>query len=359
MTIQPTGPLADAIHSCVESVVRDGRHVSAAIEAMFRSVRPMGSEAATIRNAVYDAIRYNDVKGAIQRVYRNVADPDRAVIPAALRQLVEEAYGSTTPAILKTFLLDAPTFVRVNTLRCTNADCMEALKPFSAVHVEHNVLRVDAPYGMFTSTAFNTGWFEQQDITSQRAGRELAARAGERIVDACAGAGGKTLLFAAEMRNRGRIIALDTSEQRLQALRSRLARSGADIVEPRLITTTKVVKRLASQADGVFVDVPCTGTGVFRRNPDMIARFTLETYQALLTQQADILRRNALVVKPGGRLVYATCSILPGEGTDQIRNFLASETGAHFTLRNEWQTQSGENGGDGFYVATLTRSSAS
>ncbi len=347
----------EAVVQCITDVIEHGRHSSTALERLFRSTRPDAATASAMRRAVFAALRYNDMEGALRGVYDGVADPSKAAVPDVLRDLIRAAHGDYTDAVVASMLADADTFIRVNTLVTTIDACAAALHPFRPTVVGPDVLRIDAPYGLFATDAFASGWFEQQDVTSQRAGRELDARPGQRIIDACAGAGGKTLLFAAAMHNKGRIIALDTSAEKLDALRVRCTRAHVDIVDARPLTSTKVVKRLADSADGVFIDVPCTGTGVVRRNPDILRRFNERTYTELLTIQADILRRNALCAKPGGTVVYATCSVLPAEGRDQVHAFLAGEHGSAFRLENEWQTLPGDDGGDGFYVARLTRSS--
>jgi 16S rRNA (cytosine967-C5)-methyltransferase len=223
------------------------------------------------------------------------------------------------------------------------------------VHIEGEILRIDKPFGLYTSEAFQRGWFEQQDITSYRAACELECLPSMRIVDACAGAGGKSLVFASHMKNKGRIIALDTQASKLDALRTRATRAGIDIIETREITTTKVVKRLHESADGVFVDVPCTGTGVLRRNPDILHRITEESLQELTRIQADILRRSAPIARVGATVVYTTCSVLPEEGSLQVHGFLDSELGKNFSLQNQWSTLPNDTGGDGFYVARLRR----
>jgi len=351
--------LHEAVRQSFDDVVLSGRHLSTAIEVLFKELKPAPGLATTIRSLLFQAVRYNDIDEALRGTLDDVIDSDRADIPAFLRTLINNTYGKGARRVFTSFLGNAHTYVRVNTLRTSMDACFRNLASFYPIRMGGDVIRIDRPFGLFTSEAFAAGWFEQQDITSQRAAHELHAKPGQRIVDSCAGAGGKTLLFAAEMKNKGRIIALDTSENKLNALRQRVARAGADIVEARHITSTKVVKRLAETADGVFIDEPCTGTGVLRRNPDILRSLTEKTYLELLTMQSDILRRNARIAKPGGTVVYATCSVLPSEGKDQVEAFLKSEHGASFGLEHSWQTLPGEDGGDGFYVARLKRSSAS
>ena len=347
--------LHDAVRTSYEDVVHRGRHLSTAFEHLFREIRPSANDARIIRSVLMQAVRYGDVDAAMRGDLDGVIDADRAALPPLLRDAIASAYGDDARRVSSTLLGDAATFIRVNTLKTSVKECCAALAEFAPTPIEFDVVRIDAPYGLFASDAFRNGWFEQQDITSQRAGRELPCLPGQRIVDACAGAGGKTLLFAAAMKNRGRLIALDTSSEKLAALKQRSVRAGVQIVDVRHITSTKTVKRLADSADGVFIDVPCSGTGVIRRNPDILYNLNEVMLNELIALQTDILRRNAKVVRVGGTVVYATCSILPAEGKQQIERFCASDEGSAFTLESEWSTLPGDDGGDGFYVARLTR----
>ncbi len=353
-------PLPTSVHAvvrdCVYDTLAQGRHLSSSIERVFREVQPTEELASELRRTIFQAVRYDDVESALAGELDGIIDAHRCAMPAWLKTRLENAYAAETNEVLRRMLSDAPVFVRINTLRTTVDACRTALHQHNPHQVSDLILRIDRPFGLFTTEAFAAGWFEQQDVTSVRAGMELAATAGERIVDACAGSGGKSLLFASSMMNRGRIIAVDVVAAKLQALRQRSTRAGADIIEARLASTTKIIKRLHDSADGVFIDAPCTGTGVVRRNPDILFHRSEEGYQQLLIMQQQILRRSAPIAKPGGRVVYAVCSVLPEEGAQQVATFLASDAGAPFTLDHEWSTLPGDDGGDGFYVAQLKRS---
>jgi 16S rRNA (cytosine967-C5)-methyltransferase len=345
----------DVIRDVVYDVTAQHKHLSSCIERVFREHRPERELARAVRSRLFQAVRYDDADAAFSGMLDGVTDPKRAHIPQWLRDRIGQVYGESANDVLCSLLSDAPTFVRVNTLVVDVPTCIALLAPFHPKHIGDDVVRIDEPFGLYTSEGFQRGWFEQQDVHSYHAACELPCRPGMRIVDACAGAGGKTLVFAARMLNKGRIIALDTQASKLAALRSRATRARVDIIETREITSTKVVKRLADSADGVFVDVPCTGTGVIRRNPDMLFRLTEESLNELVMLQADILRRSAPIAKVGASVVYATCSILPEEGIEQIHYFLASDTGKKFSLQNEWSSLPGDRDGDGFYVARLKR----
>jgi 16S rRNA (cytosine967-C5)-methyltransferase len=175
-----------------------------------------------------------------------------------------------------------------------------------------------------------------------------------RVVDGCAGAGGKSLHLAALMKNKGRIVALDTIEWKLKELRKRAARAGADTIETKVIEGAQTIKRLRETADRVLLDVPCSGLGVIRRNPDAKWKLHEEELTRLTALQADILERYSRMTRPGGKLVYATCSIFRSENEDQVRAFL-QKYGEEWTLEEEFRLQPGDDGGDGFYAARLAR----
>ncbi len=208
---------------------------------------------------------------------------------------------------------------------------------------------------VFQTKAFKDGWFEVQDYSSQLVAPLLAPEPGMRVVDACAGGGGKTLHLAALMHSKGQLIALDTLGWKLDELKKRARRSSASNIETRVIENRKVIKRLYSSADRLLLDVPCSGLGVLRRNPDSKWKLTPEMIERLRVTQQDILQGYSPIVRPGGRMVYATCSILPSENEDQVATFLASEAGKEFKLLEERRILPQDEGFDGFYMALLER----
>jgi 16S rRNA (cytosine967-C5)-methyltransferase len=230
----------------------------------------------------------------------------------------------------------APLDLRVNTIKAGRDDVSAALAALS-------VLCEPTPYSPFglrvmKKTAlqnlplFKDGAIEVQDEGSQLLAQIVGARRGEMIADFCAGAGGKTLALGAAMRNTGRLYAFDVSEKRLAKLKPRLARSGLSNVHPVMIAHENDirVKRLTGKIDRVLVDVPCSGLGTLRRNPDMKWRQTAETIVAMRTKQTSILGSAARLVKSGGLLVYATCSFLDEENEDVVAAFLQAH--ADFVL---------------------------
>ena len=172
-----------------------------------------------------------------------------------------------------------------------------------------------------------------------------------RVIDACAGAGGKSLHLAALMQNKGKILALDVHTNKLEQLRKRAKRAGIDIIETRLIEGTKTIKRLVNSADALLLDVPCSGLGVLRRNPDSKWKLKPERLLELQDLQKKLLRDYSQMLKVGGRMVYATCSILPSENQRQVQDFLSQHK--NFELLAEKTLRPDIEGYDGFYFASL------
>ena len=185
--------------------------------------------------------------------------------------------------------------------------------------------------------------------------RFLDPQPGMRVIDACAGAGGKSLHMASLMENKGQVIALDIYENKLLELKRRARRNGIHNLETRLIDSTKVIKKLYGQADKVLIDAPCTGLGVLKRNPDTKWKLQPEFLEEIKRTQQEILQSYSKMVKDGGDLVYATCSILPSENQNQIKHFLTTEAGKGFTLQTEKTLFPSETGYDGFYMALLKK----
>jgi 16S rRNA (cytosine967-C5)-methyltransferase len=248
--------------------------------------------------------------------------------------------------------------IRANTLVTTR----EKLKArLAAVGIETeedelapDALRLPSYANVFVTEAFEAGEFEVQDVSSQRIAPLLDVKAGMRVVDACAGRGGKTLHLAALMQNKGRLLALDVSETKLQELRKRVRRASVAIAEAKTIDSQKVIKRLAESADRLLLDLPCSGLGVLRRNPDIRWRLQPEELEELIVLQYTLLVQYAALVKPGGKLVFATCSILPSEGEWQTKKFI-EEHGTSWSFDEELRISPANFDGDGFYAAVFTK----
>ncbi|MGB0279695.1 MAG: RsmB/NOP family class I SAM-dependent RNA methyltransferase [Flavobacteriaceae bacterium] len=218
-----------------------------------------------------------------------------------------------------------------------------------------DALLLDQRSNVFSTNAFQKGLFEVQDAASQCVAPFTQVESGMRVVDACAGAGGKALHLAALMQNKGQLIALDIHQYKLRELKLRAKRAGAHNIETRLIDSTKVIKKLHQSADRVLLDAPCSGIGVLRRNPDAKWKLNPDFIGRIIIEQQQILLQYAQMVKPGGKLIYVTCSILPQENEMQVSQFLTSEIGQSFTLEKEKHLWPSVQGFDGFYMARLQR----
>lgn len=286
------------------------------------------------------------------------------------------AYGDDERSALARAWLAPATFdLRVNPLKVTRDEALAALTanglavtptPYSPLGI-----RVAGRPSLAHHPWLEDGRLEVQDEGSQLIGYAVAPRRTDMVVDFCAGAGGKTLLLGALMRSRGRLYAFDVQAKRLTNLTPRLARSGLSNVQPQLLSGERdqKVKRLAGKIDRVLVDAPCTGFGTLRRNPDLKWRQPETAVAELATKQASILAAAATVVKPGGRLVYATCSVLPAENEAIVAAFLAAHPQfsagnvAADLARAEIPLDTGPtlkllphlHGCDGFFAATLER----
>ena len=254
-------------------------------------------------------------------------------LPEWLVQPLKDQVGPDFWPLAESLLRPAPLDLRVNALADKREDVRKELAragiqaqptPYSPWG-----LRLDDKPALTRLEAFTRGAIEVQDEGSQILAALLDAHRGEMVVDFCAGAGGKTLALGACMRNTGRLYALDTSAHRLDALKPRLARSGLSNVHPAAIAHERDdrIKRLAGKIDRVLVDAPCSGLGTLRRNPDLKWRQSPEAVREMATKQLAILRSAARMLKPGGRLVYATCSLLREENEAVAQAFGEQESG--------------------------------
>ena len=216
-----------------------------------------------------------------------------------------------------------------------------------------DALELNERANVFVTKAFKDGLFEVQDASSQKVAEYLDVEPGMRVIDTCAGAGGKTLHLAALMENKGQIIAMDIYESKLKKLKVRTRRAGAHNITTRPIDSSKVIKKLKDTADRVLIDAPCSGIGVLKRNPDSKWKLEASFLENIIKTQAEILESYARLVKNGGKLVYATCSILPSENEKQVEKFL--EKNKNFKFIKDDKVSPFETGYDGFYMALLER----
>jgi 16S rRNA (cytosine967-C5)-methyltransferase len=275
---------------------------------------------------------------------------------------------------------EAATDLRTNSLKATREQALEALAAADIKAAPTNLsplgIRVEGRPPMGALKCFQDGLIEVQDEGSQLAALLVDARPGQRVVDFCAGAGGKTLAIAAAMKNKGKIVACDTLKGRVERAGDRLKRAGAFNVERKGLESERDpwVKRHAGSFDRVLVDAPCSGTGTWRRNPDAKWRLEREDLPRLVALQASILDSAQRLVKPGGRLVYATCSLLGEENDGQVDAFLASHPDfSRVPVADVWREVIGtecpadgptlsltplRHGTDGFFVAIMERQAA-
>jgi 16S rRNA (cytosine967-C5)-methyltransferase len=269
---------------------------------------------------------------------------DRNVLPAALRanlpqwlydRLLLRFGEEEAQKLVQTLNTPAPLDLRVNSIKASREQVIAELAeaPILAEPTPYAplALRVRKKPALQNLPLFKSGAIEVQDEGSQILAQILGARRGEMVVDFCAGAGGKTLALGAIMRNTGRLYAFDISEKRLAKLKPRMARSGLSNVHPVVIAheNDAKVKRLAGKIDRVLVDAPCSGLGTLRRNPDVKWRLRPESITELNAKQISILEGAARLVKAGGRLVYATCSIMEEENESIVRQFLEKNASFH------------------------------
>lgn len=253
----------------------------------------------------------------------------------------------------------ARVILRVNRLK-TSKEKLRALLMDLNIETEFHAEYPDALIlteraNVFLTDAFKDGLFEVQDASSQLVAYFLDVKPGMRVVDTCAGAGGKTLHLASLMENKGQLIAMDLYESKLKQLKIRAKRNGAFNIEPRVIESSKTIKKLYEKADRVLIDAPCSGLGVLKRNPDSKWKLQPEFIENIKKIQAEVLENYSKIVKPGGKLVYATCSVLPSENQEQIKHFLSTEIGKEFTFVQDKKVLAHESGFDGFYMALLER----
>ena len=273
----------------------------------------------------------------------------------AVSELGEELWTKELAALNK----QAEVILRTNTLNTTKEELQKKLQDesiFTEFIPNHSdALRLVERANVFRTEVFKKGYFEVQDASSQLVAEYLDVAPGMKVIDTCAGAGGKTLHLASFMKNKGQIIAMDIYESKLKKLKIRARRNKVHNIDTRVIDSTKPIKKLYNKADRVLIDAPCSGIGVLRRNPDSKWKLQPEFLDNIKKVQQDILQQYSKMVKSGGKLVYATCSVLPSENQNQITEFLASESGKDFNLIKDNKVFAHTSGFDGFYMALLEK----
>jgi len=313
----------------------------------------------------------------------SMADNVAGDVPEWLMPSLTRSFGARIAVEGQALAQRAPVDLRVNSLKADREKVLKALARFSALATPRSPVgvRVPVPEGpqrapnVEAETAHGKGWFEVQDEGSQIAALLAGAKPRAQVLDLCAGAGGKTLALAAQMQNTGQIYAWDTDRQQLRPIFERVKRAGVRNVQVMTAGDRDALAALGARFDTVLVDAPCTGSGTWRRRPDSKWRLKPQNIPERIAEQREALDLAAPLVKPGGALVYVTCSILPEENGDQVEHFLA----AHADFRVEpfaaaWTAAIGgeapgsadartdtlqltpaSHGTDGFFIARLVR----
>ena len=278
-----------------------------------------------------------------------------ASIPDWLDEIGARELGARWPAELEALNREAPVILRANTLKITRDKLRARLDElaFASETVPDlpDALQLNARAAVTRTALYKEGLFEVQDAASQMVAPFSGARAGDKVLDACAGAGGKTLHLAAQMQNQGELRALDISGAKLAELERRAARAGVDVRVA--LANAQSLGELRGWADVVLLDMPCSGTGTLRRQPDLKWRLSPEWLERLRVTQREILANYRELVVPDGSLVYATCSILPAENSEQIAWFVGEFP--DWEVRAQRVISTAQTGYDGFYMARLAR----
>jgi 16S rRNA (cytosine967-C5)-methyltransferase len=310
------------------------------------------------------------------RLHETLPPAVAADVPDWLWDRLGDVYGDDArAAIARSWQVPAPLDLRANVMKASRDEALAALAAEGlavvATPYAPNGIRIDGRPSMAAHPWVVDGRLEVQDEGSQLIGVLVAPRRNDMVVDFCAGAGGKTLLLGAMMRSQGRLYAFDVAARRLQNMTPRLARSGLSNVHPQVIAHERdaKVKRLAGKIDRVLVDAPCTGFGTLRRNPDLKWRQTPQDLAELTAKQTRILDAASMLVKPGGRVVYATCSVLPEENDAIVDAFLGThptfaerdvapllaQAGVALDTGPRLRLTPHVHGCDGFFAAVLER----
>lgn len=391
--------LVREIARALERIFHQGSHADRVIEAVFKANRKWGSrDRRFFAEGIYEIIRYHrrylaalpdarenfiqlwavywtekghelptmpELAGFQKSIVEKKLNEDvpraiRESVPDWLDQLGEQSFGSRWSNLLSALNRPAEVILRVNTLKATR-DVLKIRLKEEGINVREigdaypDALILEQRANVFASKSFHEGLFEIQDASSQCIAPMLRCEPGMRVVDACAGAGGKSLHLASIMKNKGKILSLDIHEWKLKELQNRARRNSVAIIETRVIDSSKTIKRLDASADRLLLDVPCSGLGVLRRNPDKKWKTSLEEIQRILDLQSEILSQYSRIVKPGGLMVYATCSILPSENEQQIEKFCRQNPQWIRLEERHWMPDT--EGFDGFYACLLQRQS--
>ncbi len=301
----------------------------------------------------FNKINQNEIRQKFEKAHK--IRVIRESIPDWMDQLGSQELKEQWDIELQALNQMAPVILRTNTLKTTKENLQKQLEDLnfkSTISEQHpDALILKDRKNVFKTDLFLKGLFEIQDASSQQVAFFCDVKEGMRVIDACAGAGGKSLHLATLMKNKGQVLSLDTEEWKLSELKKRAKRNSINIIETRCISSSKIIKRLDATADRVLLDVPCSGLGVLRRNPDAKWKLSEEFIKRIRTTQSEILQSYSRMLKPNGKLIYCTCSILPSENQIQIQNFLHNNP--QWQLEDEKIILPSVSGFDGFYMGKL------
>lgn len=393
--------LVEAVISALEQIFIEGRYADKVIERILKSNAKWGArDRAYIAENTYEIVRWwrlinfvgdnneaNINKGSLWHLFgvwqvlkgaeypawtefKNVKPtlifkrkldaqkdiPIAQSIPDWLNEFGKDQLGESWVDEITALNKPAALIIRVNTLKTTRQKLLQELSKLDIKAeplTDHpDAIKLFKRTNLFANPLFKAGLFEVQDASSQKVASFLDVKPGMHVIDACAGAGGKTLHLSALMESKGRIVSLDTELWKLEELRKRAKRAGAQNIETRLIENN-TINKLKNSADRVLLDVPCSGLGVIKRNPDAKWKLKPEFIDNIRTTQQKILAEYADMVKLGGQIVYATCSILPIENTQQVETFL--QQNSRFEMVKQEIISPNQSGFDGFYMALLKK----
>lgn len=282
----------------------------------------------------------------------------RESIPDWMDELGEQGLGTETwEKELHELNQEAKVVLRTNTLKTTKEELQKKLHEAEidtlVLPNYPEALVLSKRKNVFTSPAFKEGLFEVQDASSQLVAPFMQLKNGMRVIDACAGAGGKALHISALMNNKGKVVALDNVQWKLDELKKRARRAGSSNIETHFIDTSESIKHFENTADRLLLDVPCSGLGVLRRNPDAKWKLSLEFIERIKIIQQQILNGYSVMLKKGGMMVYSTCSILPSENEKQVEHFIQQQNGVFELV--EQKTILPSEGFDGFFMARILK----
>jgi 16S rRNA (cytosine967-C5)-methyltransferase len=390
--------LSEAVIQGLQSIFTDNKYADKVIEKILKSNPKWGArDRRFIAETIYDIVRWHRLFKELSEaedddfwrllgvwcLWNNTEFPDweefeglsrkkieasyeklkdirkvRESIPDWLDELGEKELGKEWDHELAALNEEAKVVLRVNTLKVPRKELQSQLNEDENIQTEAphefpDALILEQRQNIFTRQQFKDGLFEVQDAGSQVIAPFLKPEPGMRVIDACAGGGGKTLHLAALMKNKGRIIAMDTEGWKLDELKKRARRAGVGNIEPRVIESSKTIKRLENSADRLLLDVPCSGLGVIKRNPDAKWKLTPEFMERVKELQQHILVDYSTMLKKDGLMVYSTCSLLPSENEKQVETFLESRKDKFELVEQKWLKPS--EGFDGFYMALIRR----